>query len=164
MKCWGYNSFGQLGDGSTTNSLTPANVKSTDGSGFLSNVEAIAAGNVHTCAKVAGGMKCWGYNSNGQLGDGTSGTDRLTPVDVSGLSSGVQSITAGSIHTCAKIAGGGMKCWGYNSFGQLGDGTSGTDRLTPVYVLGIDGIGYLENVLSIWKKSLGSHSCAIIPD
>ena len=93
----------------------------------------IAAGAEHTCALTSsGGVKCWGRNNYGQLGDGTT-TDRLTPVDVSDLADGVQSIEAGVAHTCALTASGVTMCWGRNDYGQLGDGTT-TDRLTPVEV------------------------------
>ncbi|MFN8489077.1 MAG: hypothetical protein U0350_15930 [Caldilineaceae bacterium] len=77
--------------------------------------------------------QCWGYNSNGQLGNGAT-TTGLTPINVTGLISNVLSIaSANSGHTCALLTGGAVKCWGYNGYGQLGDGAT-TDRVTPVSV------------------------------
>ena len=101
---------------------------------------AIAAGVYHTCALMTGGgVKCWGLNGNGQLGDGTSGIDRPNPVDVCASGSGggctvltgVAAFAAGGLHACAVTSGGGVKCWGLNINGQLGDGTSGIDRPKP---------------------------------
>lgn len=131
VKCWGYNGMGQLGDGTTTDRLTPVDV-----TGLTSGVVAVHAGGHHTCAvTAAGGAKCWGGNGFGQAGD-DSLVDRPTPVDVSGLASGVVGVTVGAFHTCAVVAGGGAKCWGLNDFGQLGDGTFLT-RTTPVDVMGL---------------------------
>jgi len=129
--CWGYNSNGQLGDGTTTNSLTPVQVQG------LLNVVQVATGGWHTCAvKQDGTAWCWGWNGVGSLGDGTT-THRYTPVQVQNLSNVIQ-VTAGFNHTCAVKQDGTVWCWGYNNRGQLGDGTT-TNRYTPVQVKNLSG-------------------------
>ncbi len=128
--CWGDNTNGQLGDGTTTRRLTP--IKPTLSVG----VDIVAAGSQHTCAvTITDSIKCWGLNSNGQLGDGTT-TRRLTAVDVSGITRDTVSISLGGAHSCARMNSGSVRCWGLNSNGQLGDGTT-TQRLTPVTVSGL---------------------------
>jgi len=129
--CWGGNGSGQLGNNSTTGSLMPVNV-----SGLASGVAAIAAGSNHTCALASGGgVKCWGSNSNGQLGNDST-TQSLIPVSVTGLTSGVAAIAGGGYHTCALSGGGGVMCWGHNDYGQVGDNST-MDRLTPADVNGL---------------------------
>lgn len=132
VKCWGSNTQGQLGDNTTADHYTPADV-----SGLGSGIAAIAAGRWHTCAvTLSGGMKCWGANSSGQLGDGTT-NQRTAPVDVSGLTSGVAAITLGEDYSCALTTTGGVKCWGSNGHGQLGDNTYYIEHYLPADVLGV---------------------------
>ncbi len=128
IKCWGYNGVGQLGNGTTTDSDTPVDV-----AGLAQGVAGVAAGYLHTCALMStGGVKCWGRNFEGQLGDGTN-IDRSTPVDVVGVTGGIVAVSAGVHDSCALSSTGGVKCWGRNEWGQLGDGTRGT-RNRPVDV------------------------------
>lgn len=148
VRCWGWNGGGQLGDGSTTRRLTPVTV-----SGLASGVAQIAAGSTHTCVvTTAGAARCWGANANGELGDGTTG-NRSTSVQVSGLSTGVAQISAGNAHTCVVTTAGAARCWGLGANGQIGDGTSNS-RLTPVQVTGLT-----SGVESIAAGN--SHTCVI---
>lgn len=148
IKCWGGNNWGQLGNGTGISYYTPVNV-----SGLSPGVSAIASGYYHNCAILPGGeLKCWGWNLEGQLGDGTT-EDRNLPVNVSDLSSGVSNISGGGYHTCAITSSGEVKCWGRNSEGQLGDGTT-LPSISPVDVA-VDSITMTE-------ISLGnSHSCSL---
>jgi alpha-tubulin suppressor-like RCC1 family protein len=158
VECWGDNTYGELGDGTTLSRLKPAPVPN-----LSSGVVAIAAGANHTCALLTtGGMKCWGYNRYGQLGNGTATgaeTANPEPVDVSGLQSGVVAITAGGAHTCALLQTGGVKCWGWNRRGQIGDGqdcsTSQCRRLVPTDVAGLAS-GVTGIVAGVY------HTCAVL--
>src|SRR3989449_597290 len=102
--CWGRNLEGQLGDGTTTNRLTPVLVVAPAGVSFA----AVDAGDFHTCGVTAtGAAYCWGANGSGQLGDGTNTTNRLTPVLVQAPAGvRVAAVTAGAGHTCGVTARG----------------------------------------------------------
>ena len=135
VKCWGVNAEGELGNGSRTDSNSPVEV-----SGLTRGVIALAVGSsdglpTHTCALTsAGGVKCWGPNGDGQLGNGTT-TGSSRPVEVSGLTSGIIAVAVGGSHTCAITRARGLKCWGDNSNGQLGNGSM-TNAPAPVDVVG----------------------------
>ena len=148
VRCWGLNYAGQLGDGTRADHDTPVEVI-----GLKGHAIAVAAGFEHSCALLdTGGVQCWRSNRSGQLGDGTT-TDRLAPVDVVGLASGVTAVAAYGARTCALIEGGGVKCWGANYYGSLGDGTI-TERWTPVDVHGLTS--------GVAAVTLGQfHSCAV---
>jgi alpha-tubulin suppressor-like RCC1 family protein len=129
VRCWGDNTAGKLGIG-TLAGFFPFPV-APDLGGPATRLE---AGSDHTCAVTSdGGAKCWGLNSRGQLGDGTT-VDWGVPVGVSGLSTGVRDVAAGEDHSCALLDAGNVKCWGENYAGQLGDGTFDAS-LVPVDVL-----------------------------
>jgi alpha-tubulin suppressor-like RCC1 family protein len=135
---WGYNGFGQLGDGTTTNGWSPIHVPD------ISGVVSVAAGFGHTVAvKSDGSVWAWGYNRFGQLGDGTA-TNRWSPVQVPGIG-GIIDVAAGAgavqdgVHTVALKSDGSVWGWGWNHFGQLGDGT-GVTSSSPVQVVGLTGV------------------------
>jgi alpha-tubulin suppressor-like RCC1 family protein len=121
LKCWGLDGNGQLGDGGRCGTPCPQPV---DVSGLSSNVVAIAAGGTHACAvTVQGAARCWGWNAVGQLGDGRAcGYTACLPTQVVGLTTGVVAIAAGGGHTCALKTTGGVTCWGFSAYGQLGGG------------------------------------------
>ncbi len=161
--CWGSNSSGQLGRGNTTSpQTTPVAVLA--GAMPVGAIKSITAGGSHTCA-IASNDKvyCWGYNGYGQLGNGNN-TRQTTPVAVSAgaMPVGVvKSITAGSDHTCAIASDDKVYCWGYNYYGQLGNGNTGTNRNIPVAVLaGAMPAGAVKSI----KANGSSYTCAIASD
>lgn len=152
--CWGRNDRGQLGDGTTTDRAVPTPVVG------LGAVVEISAGPLHTCARLGDGtVRCWGENTAGALGDGTT-TDSAVPVEVVGLSDAVElslddTLMPDSGHSCARRASGEVVCWGNNSTGQLGDGTT-TSRSVPAPVALVSD--------SIAVASGRNHACALRAD
>ncbi|AHG93864.1 Ig domain protein group 2 domain protein (plasmid) [Gemmatirosa kalamazoonensis] len=143
--CWGVNTDGQLGDGTTTNRTRPVTV--SGGATF----SAIAAGGAHTCGTTtAGATLCWGRNADGQLGDSTTAAQGR-PTLVKGGQSFV-SLSLGLAHSCAVTNAGQAYCWGNNASGQLGDGTT-TSRLTPALVA--------TNQLLSRIGTHSGHTCAV---
>jgi alpha-tubulin suppressor-like RCC1 family protein len=130
IKCWGRNDLRQLGLGDTlTRGATPGTVPASlpvvqlgiPGNG----AKALAAGMYHTCAILSDDMvKCWGLNLHGETGQGHSATTGAMPnnTDPVPLGGPVKAIAAGAGHTCALLSSGAVKCWGANSYGQLGLG------------------------------------------
>lgn len=114
--CWGYNGYGQLGNGLPSN----ANPRPVPVSGGLT-FSTLAAGGQHTCGlTTTGAAYCWGYNQFGQVGGGFTG-DRATPVAVAGGLTFV-ALTAGGVHSCGLASAGTAYCWGDNGYGELGNG------------------------------------------
>ncbi len=149
VKCRGINNAGQLGDGTTTNSL--ATLVTVTG---LTGVKQVAVGPTHSCAvKSDGTVACWGSNTDGQLGDGST-TIRTTPVAVAGLASAVM-VRLGQLHSCALKSDGTVHCWGNNVGGQLGDGTT-TGRPTAGAVSGI------TNAVALASGT--THNCVVKSD
>jgi len=126
VRCWGRNTDGELGTGSSTPLLSPP------GTDVLSGVKQILAASRFTCALLtSGGVRCWGYNGLGVIGDETEiQAERISPgtVDVLG---GAASLAAGIGHACARMTSGGVRCWGANQAGQLGDGMAPVFAFTP---------------------------------
>jgi alpha-tubulin suppressor-like RCC1 family protein len=146
VECWGRNDIGQLGDGSTTDSLVPRPVKG------ISTATAVDYMAFHGCAVLVGGtLRCWGDNSYGELGDGTT-TSSATPVTVSGISTAT-AVSLSDGFSCALLASGSVQCWGVNGDGELGNGSMARSDI-PVPVLGIS----TATALSVGY----THSCALL--
>jgi len=146
VKCWGAAGYGQLGIGPFSDLPTCGALEIHKcsrvpvwASGMTSGVSKIVAGWDHTCAiMTTTALKCWGKNESGQLGDGTK-MNRITPKDVTGMSTDVIDVAALDTSTCAVKSDHKLYCWGDNSTGQLGDGTQ-DEHLTPHQVPGLAGV------------------------
>lgn len=132
VSCWGYNNKGQLGDGSTTNRSQPVAPQVPNSVQFVD----LAGGVEHACGlDQSGRLWCWGNDEDGQLGLGSGDQTTSTPQQVKTLSQTPLEVVAGGGFTCVRTAN-GPRCWGSDSFGQLGNG-SGGDTPTPVPVQGV---------------------------
>jgi alpha-tubulin suppressor-like RCC1 family protein len=154
VDCWGSNEDAELGigapDASSLNAVaTPGPVTGVSGA------IALGLGDQHACAVRAGGeVSCWGFNLAGQLGDGTHVLGAY-PVAVAGLAGPAVAVAGGGLHTCALLADRTIECWGGNSEGEIGDGTT-TDAPAPVVVTGLAGITGIT--------AGASHTCALRAD
>ena len=178
VKCWGYNQHGQLGQGHTDHLGDDSgemgdNLPVVDfGTGRYAL--ALDAGEFHTCALLDNGeVKCWGRNNYGQLGQGNTASRgdqpgemgaALAPVDLGNVGSAV-AIAVGGNQSCAQMLDGSWKCWGYNSYGQLGLGDTG-NRGTSGSHMG-DNLPRLDfgtgrTALELHMEE--NHACALLDD
>ncbi|MGB0312916.1 MAG: putative Ig domain-containing protein, partial [Poseidonia sp.] len=161
IKCWGQDNFGQRGDGGGYGSDIRSPPSSAISLPTGRTATQISAGEFHVCALLDdASVVCWGKNTEGQLGDGTT-SHRTSPVATSSFGSGhtVSYVSAGYDHVCALLTDGGVRCWGSNNNGQLGDGTT-TDRSSPPSTDVNLGSGYT----AIGISSGGGHTCAMLND
>jgi alpha-tubulin suppressor-like RCC1 family protein len=160
VRCWGYGSNSSLGNKSTLNQFKPVAVKTA--TGVLANAIDISSGYYHSCAVVGatptdtqGQVWCWGLGTNGQLGDGTVVT-KAYAVQVTGITTATQ-VSAGYLHSCARLANGTAQCWGNNAESRLGNGGT-TQSAVPVTVVasGTAGISDISQI-----SAGGRHTCAV---
>ena len=160
---WGQNDFGQLGNGTTIDSLTPTDITSKFNLGSEEDVlEVYLGANYSMLITTEGRLFTWGINAQGQLGDGTTTTSNI-PIDITSSfnlnpNEIFESISAGGNHSSAITSEGRIFMWGYNNLGQLGDGTD-TQRNTPTEITSNFDLNITETIESM---SLGSsHSSAV---
>jgi alpha-tubulin suppressor-like RCC1 family protein len=179
VDCWGFNDNGQLGIGRTKNSSRPAPVVAASGKGVLTGVASVVSdvfgyGSQYCAVLRTGGVDCWGFNLNGQLGNGTTkSSDKpvaVKGVGGTGLLTGVKAVQPEVYGFCAALTSGGAVCWGLNVEGELGDNNlTGPDTCgatdnpcstTPVTVVSTSGTGTLSGVASLTGE--GETMCALL--
>ncbi len=151
VSCWGQNGSGQLGDGSTTSSYAPVVVD-------IGGIVSISPGFSHTCAvSGTGTASCWGYGLDGELGGGVAIAYAPTPLAVQGVSTATM-VSSGTGHSCVRLAGGGVSCWGFNLAGEVGTGTFSAGEVAPITVALPAGLA------AAGVAAGGEHSCAVLDD
>jgi alpha-tubulin suppressor-like RCC1 family protein len=153
--CWGYNSWGNLGDGTQNNTRTGVEVQAPAG-----KAANIGTGGRFSCATFDGAPYCWGGNNYGQLGNGDGAmTQSLVPVRVAGVLAGktVEKLTVGDSFACAFDTSNAVYCWGDNSYGQFGNGTTVSSSV-PVLV---NGAGVLSNKDITYLDAGANNTCAV---
>ena len=155
LRCWGNNQYYQLGDGTNTNRKSPVYINVGSGR----NVKSLALGGSHTCAILDNNdMKCWGRNNRGQIGLGyRSDAPNQTPISVNLGTAHAKQVALGDEHTCALLSDNSLKCWGLNSWGQLGTGNR-HHRFSPVDI-NVGTSRYAKHI-----QSGTDHVCAILDD
>ncbi len=129
LMCWGQNGNDRLGVGDSNPRTTPtpvtAGILGDAGGGVPNTVKSVAAGGAHTCAILNDDtVKCWGNNSNGQIGGGPGASNTIIGSAGDPLSGTASRIAAGAHHTCAILTtDNSVQCWGNNAWGQTGGGT-----------------------------------------
>ncbi len=159
VRCWGLGSNYMLGSGSTANSATPVQVIESNGFAFAGWTQ-VSAGRDHSCGLKSGILvhtfgpaHCWGLNTSGQLGNGTTTGSQYNTPTIGGVS--FKTVTAGGKHTCGIATTGTAYCWGDGTSGQLGNGLSGVaaSRTSPTPVS--------SNLTWKWIEAGDFHTCAI---
>ncbi|HWJ96899.1 MAG TPA: hypothetical protein VNQ33_02000, partial [Acidimicrobiales bacterium] len=132
--CWGFNASGQLGNGNRTDQAVPVAVVVAGGPLAGKTIASIDVGYSHSCALATDGtIGCWGSNSDGQLGNGTT-TDSAVPVAVKTMDTALEGktpveVSVGQLHTCARTSDGSVACWGSGIGGALGRGNTASSKV-----------------------------------
>jgi alpha-tubulin suppressor-like RCC1 family protein len=175
-ECWGDNAHGQLGTGSTMGpeecfphwhgggpsvhcSRSPVPVE-----GILAAHAMIGVGGNDSCAALeSGSVSCWGENRSGELGDGGSGEDSASPVEVVGITS-ASDVSLGTNHGCALLADGHVECWGANAYGQLGAGTESGPETCSAEACSTRPVEVSNITNAVQIGAGGFHACAVLSD
>jgi alpha-tubulin suppressor-like RCC1 family protein len=173
IRCWGDNTYGQLGDGAAIPPRPTRSFSSTPVTviGLTTPAVAIDAGNFHMCAVFQGGeVRCWGRNDDGRLGNGTSGqssgaADSSTPTTVPATPAvpdfAAAALGPGAEHVCAVLADGRVSCWGDNNWGQLGNETPENPAVCCAFAPARPATGIST---AIDASSGAEHTCVLLRD